>query len=168
MNMRYILDTNCLIYLVKAGLAGLCYSLTGRNLVIDSDVYNEAVSKGKWIGSLDAMEIEDFLKDNNVPIIPTNIEKEITVFRDPSEASCSVLCKAGGTCITGDIVAIKKFMKENQQAIRVEFYFFQKWLDNDVLTDDMKEILRKLEAVNAITHQRREFVLEQMGKTKRA
>jgi len=166
--MRYILDTNCLIYLVKAGLAGVCFSLTGRNLVIDTEVYNEAVSKGKWIGSLDALKIEEFMKDNNIPIIPTNITKEIVIFRDPGEASCSVLCKAGGTCITGDIVAMKKFVRENQQAIRVEFYFFQRWFDNDVLTDDMKEILRKLEAVNAITHQRREFVLEQMEKTNRA
>jgi len=102
-----ILDANCLIYLAKAELANLCYSLSRKNLVIDSEVYNETVVEGKKIGSIDAFRIEEFLKDNNIPIIPTNITKELAIFRDPGEASCSVLCKAGGTCITGDVVAIK-------------------------------------------------------------
>jgi hypothetical protein len=166
--MRIAIDTNCLIYLVKTELAVLFLSLCNRDVVIDNNVYAEAVTEGKRAGWLDAIKVDEFLRDNTVPIIPTNISNEIAVFRDPGEASCAVLCKAGAACITTDIKAIKKFVKQDIHVVRLEFFFLDRWVENKILTDDMKEILRKLESVHAITRERRDFVLEQMANTFRS
>ena len=46
LNMRYILDANALIYLVKSGLSQKFLKLLEDNVVIDSSVYEEVIEKG--------------------------------------------------------------------------------------------------------------------------
>jgi len=45
--MRWIVDANTVIYLTKAKLLERVYELLNHNLVVDTHVYTEVVTKGK-------------------------------------------------------------------------------------------------------------------------
>ena len=160
--MHLILDTNCLIYLVKANLQEQFYDLSEKDVVIDNNVFEEAVNKGMEKEVEDAKDIDVFLKEKNIPIIPANISNAINNFIDAGETSCFIISKSGGTVITSDVKAIKKFLSMNVDVVRLEFFFFQKWVEKKIIKDELEDILKRLKNVNAISEVRYQFMLKEM------
>lgn len=75
--MRFILDANTLIYLVKAGLTQEFIKLIDNEIVIDKSVYTEVVEKGIENNYPDSYLVRNFLEMNQIPIIPVNISSQL-------------------------------------------------------------------------------------------
>ena len=60
--MRYILDANVLIYLVKSGLSQEFLKLLDNKVVNDRSVYEEVIEKGIKNDYLDAYKARNSLK----------------------------------------------------------------------------------------------------------
>jgi len=118
-------------------------------VVIDSRVYQEVVINGKANNYPDAIEAEEILNENRVPVISINVSKDLFRFIDPGETSCYLLAIEEGICLTSDDKAYKKFLNENLKAMRIDNFYFEKLNQNRLKKTDFLLILNKLESVNA-------------------
>ena len=89
--MRWILDANTLISLVKTKLQDRFKSLSKHEIVIDTSVYKETVLVGLKHGYIDATRIKGFLEKNRIPIIPVDVSAKLHIFKDAGETSCFLL-----------------------------------------------------------------------------
>ncbi len=147
--MRWILDACTLIYLIKAKLFNNFMELVEFPVVIDSSVYQEVVINGKANSYPDAIEAEEILNKNRIPVISIDISKDLFRFIDPGETSCYLLAIEEGVCLTSDDKAYKKFLNENLKAMRIDNFYFEKLIQNRLEKADFLQILNKLESVNA-------------------
>ncbi len=147
--MRWILDACTLIYLIKANLFNHFMEIVEFPVVIDSRVYQEVVINGKANNYPDAIEAEEILNENRVPVISINVSKDLFRFIDPGETSCYLLAIEEGICLTSDDKAYKKFLNENLKAMRIDNFYFEKLNQNRLKKTDFLLILNKLESVNA-------------------
>ena len=152
--MRFILDANTLIYLVKANLSQEFINLIDNEIIIDKSVYNEVVEKGIENNYPDAYLVESFLEVNQIPIIPVNITSELSKFRDPGETSCYILAKSEGLCISSDIRAIKKFNNFQIPCIQLDTFFYKQFLNKKIRRNKCISILRDLKNVNGTSANR--------------
>jgi len=118
-------------------------------VVIDSSVYQEVVINGKANNYPDAIEAEEILNENRVPVISIDVSKDLFRFIDPGETSCYLLAMEEGICLTSDDKAYKKFLNENLKAMRIDNFYFEKLNQNRLKKTDFLLILNKLESVNA-------------------
>ncbi|NVM37901.1 MAG: hypothetical protein HWN81_20075 [Candidatus Lokiarchaeota archaeon] len=147
--MRWILDACTLIYLIKAKLFNHFMEIVEFPVVIDSSVYQEVVINGKANNYPDAIEAEEILNENRVPVISIEVSKDLFRFIDPGETSCYLLAMEEGICLTSDDKAYKKFLNENLKAMRIDNFYFEKLNQNRLIKKDFLLILNKLESVNA-------------------
>ena len=147
--MRWILDACTLIYLIKAKLFKNFMEIVEFPVVIDASVYQEVVINGKANNYPDAIEAEEILNENRVPVISIDVSKDLFRFIDPGETSCYLLAKEEGICLTSDDKAYKKFLNENLKAMRIDNFYFEKLNQNRLKKTDFLLILNKLESVNA-------------------
>lgn len=147
--MRWILDACTLIYLIKAKLFNHFMEIVEFPVVIDSSVYQEVVINGKANNYPDAIEAEEILNENRVPVISIEVSKDLFRFIDPGETSCYLLAMEEGICLTSDDKAYKKFLNENLKAMRIDNFYFKKLNQNRLTKKDFLQILNKLESVNA-------------------
>lgn len=147
--MRWILDACTLIYLIKAKLFNRFMEIVEFPVVIDSSVYQEVVINGKANNYPDAVEAEEILNENRVPVISIDVSKELFRFVDPGETSCYLLAIEEGICLTSDDKAYKKFLNENLKAMRIDNFYFEKLNQNRLKKTDFLLILNKLESINA-------------------
>ena len=147
--MRWILDACTLIYLIKAKLFNHFIEIVEFPVVIDSSVYQEVVINGKANYYPDAIEAEEILNENRVPVISIDVSKDLFRFIDPGETSCYLLTIEEGICLTSDDKAYKKFLNENLKAMRIDNFYFEKLNQNRLKKTDFLLILNKLESVNA-------------------
>lgn len=152
--MRFILDANALIYLIKADLAEKFLVLLEGEVVIDNNVYREVVEKGLENNYLDAYIAKDFLEKNQIPIIPVNISSELFKFRDPGETSCYILSKNEGICISSDVRATKKFEQLNTPFMELDTFFYNKLLAEKINTKMFLDIMDSLKKINGTTAKR--------------
>lgn len=148
--MRWILDACTLIHLIKAKLFNHFMEIVEFPVVIDSSVYQEVVINGKANNYPDAIEVEEILNENRVPVISIDVSKDLFRFIDPGETSCYLLSIEEGICLTSDDKAYKKFCNENLKAMRIDNFYFEKLNQNRLKKTDFLLILNKLESVNAI------------------
>ena len=158
--MRFILDANALIYLVKTGLTQEFSTLIEDDVVIDKSVYNEVVEKGIEYKFPDAYNAKDFLERNQIPIIPTDIKSDLSKFRDPGETSCYILAKKEGICISSDIRANKKFKKLGIAFIELDTFFYNQLLKKKIDKKRFINILNELKGVNGTSANRISVFLE--------
>lgn len=149
--MRWIFDACTLIYLVKSELFEKFHLLSDYTICIDSSVYNEVVTEGKAHEFDDALIVEKVLKTFKIPIIPVEIGKFLETFRDPGETSTFLLAKEDGVGVTSDRRAYTKFRQRNARVIKLEQFFFQKYLEEKIDILEFMRVLKKLEEVWAIT-----------------
>jgi hypothetical protein len=123
-------------------------------------VYHEVVERGKVRNKPDSDQADQYLKDNNIPIIPVNIARDIMHFKDAGEASCYVLAKSEGVCITNDIRAMKKFRSRQVDAIPFEIFFGKRYREGRLSETEFEGILEELVKVNALTQERKIFALK--------
>ena len=147
--MRWILDACTLIYLIKAKLFNHFMEIVEFPVVIDSSVYQEVVINGKANNYPDAIEAEEILNENRVPVISIEVSKDLFRFIDPGETSCYLLAMEEGICLTSDDKAYKKFLNENLKAMRIDNFYFEKLNQNRLKKTEFLLILKKLESVNA-------------------
>ncbi len=147
--MRWILDACTLIYLIKAKLFNNFMELVEFPVVIDSSVYQEVIINGKANNYPDAIEAEEILNENRVPVISIDVSKDIFRFINPGETSCYLLAMEEGICLTSDDQAYKKFLNENLKAMRIDNFYFEQLNQNRLKKPDFLLILNKLESVNA-------------------
>ncbi len=158
--MRWILDANSLIYMIKAGLSQKFVELSDFGIVIDKEVYHEVVENGLTRQKPDAPRVDQFLKDNNIPIIPTNIKEELLIFKDAGEASCFVLSKSEGVCITNDARALRKFRSCHIDSMPFDIFFGKRYREGRLSESEFETILDGLVKVNAITQEQKIFSLK--------
>jgi len=118
-------------------------------VVIDSSVYQEVVIYGKANNYPDAVEAEEILNENRVPVISIDVSKDLFRFIDPGETSCYLLAIEEGICLTSDDKAYKKFLNENLKAMRIDNFYFEKLNQNQLKKTEFLLVLNKLESVNA-------------------
>ncbi|MCK4779488.1 MAG: hypothetical protein KAT57_04840 [Candidatus Lokiarchaeota archaeon] len=147
--MRWILDACTLIYLIKAKLFNHFMEIVEFPVVIDSSVYQEVVINGKANNYPDAVEAEEILNENRVPVISIDVSKDLFRFIDPGETSCYLLAIEEGICLTSDDKAYKKFLNENLKAMRIDNFYFEKLNQNQLKKTEFLLVLNKLESVNA-------------------
>ncbi len=157
--MRWILDANALIYLIKSDLAELFQELTEEGIIIDTSVHHEVVTEGIRRQYPDAHRIQDFLEQNQIPIIPIDISSDFNKFRDEGETSCYLLAKEGGTCISSDVRANKKFEKFMVPSIQLDMFFYNQYIIKKINKQKFELILDKLEEIYATTPERKYFLL---------
>lgn len=159
--MRFILDANAIIYLIKSGLASLFIKLNNEcDLVIDNNVYNEVVERGIENKYPDAYEAKNFLESNRIPIIPIDIKQNLFKFRDPGETSCYMLAKDEGICISSDIRANRKFKNNKIPFMELDTFFYNQFLKRNVSKKKLITILNELRIVNGTTANRISVFLE--------
>ncbi len=163
--MRWILDSNSLIYLIKADLEDLFYKLTEKDIVIDTSVFHEVVEVGIKKKYPVAERAKNFLERYRIPIISIDISSELGKFRDPGETSCYLLTKKEGVCISSDVRATKKFSQFNLSWMQLDTFFYQNCLNKKILMNEFEEILEKLEKVQATTPERK-YALLRMSRSK--
>lgn len=160
--MRWILDACTLIYLVKAKLFKQFIELTEYPIVIDSSVYEEVIINGKINEYPDAFEAEELLKKYKIPIIPIDIDEFLYIFKDAGETSCYILAKDEGICLTSDDRAYKKFCKQNENVLRLDTFYYQKFKHNIITKKEFIAILVQLESVNATKPKSILYFIEKM------
>ena len=160
--MRWILDACTLIYLIKAKLFNHFMEIVEFPVVIDSSVYQEVVINGKANNYPDAIEAEEILNENRVPVISIDVSKDLFRFIDPGETSCYLLAIEEGICLTSDNKAYKKFLNENLKAMRIDNFYFEKLNQNRLKKTDFLLILKKLESVNATKPKSILFYMEKL------
>ena len=158
--MRFILDANALIYLVKTGLSQEFLNLTEDDVVIDKSVYNEVVEKGMENKYPDAYNAKDFLEKNQIPIIPVDIKSDLSKFRDPGETSCYILAKKEGICISSDIRTNKKFKNLNVAFIELDTFFYNQLFKKRIDKKRFINILNELKGVNGTSANRISVFME--------
>jgi len=158
--MRFILDANALIYLVKTGLSQEFINLTEDDVVIDKSVYNEVVEKGIENKYPDAYNAKDFLEKNQIPIIPIDIKSDLSKFRDPGETSCYILAKKEGVCISSDVRANEKFKNLNVAFMELDSFFFNQLLKKRIDKKRFINILNELKGVNGTSANRISVFME--------
>ncbi len=122
-----------------------------NSVVIDTSVYQEVVTNGKKNNFPDAFIADKKMTNHKIPIIPTDVSKYIELFRDPGETSCFILGLESGVTITSDRRAYNKFKSNGIPVIKIEQLFFEKYQNGLIKKAEIKEILKKLENVNAIS-----------------
>ncbi len=158
--MRFILDANALIYLVKTGLSQEFINLTEDDVIIDKSVYNEVVEKGMENKYPDAYNANDFLEKNHIPIIPIDINSDLSKFRDSGETSCYILAKKEGICISSDIRANKKFKNLNVASMELDTFFYNQLLKKRIDKKRFINILNELKGVNGTSANRISVFME--------
>ncbi len=158
--MRFILDANALIYLVKTGLSQEFFNLTEDDLVIDKSVYNEVVEKGIENKYPDAYNAKEFLEKNQIPIIPIDIQTDLSKFRDPGETSCYLLAKKEGVCVSSDIRANQKFKKLNINFMELDTFFYNQFMKKNIEKKRFIHILNELKGVSGTSANRISVFLE--------
>src|SRR3990172_9383753 len=103
--MFIALDSGALIILAKSNLL-VDLAKLGVVFTIDTAVFGEVVTRGIAEKHPDASHIEFLLQTLKMQIIPADITKEISYFRDPGEAS-SFIISEGNICLTSDIRACR-------------------------------------------------------------
>jgi len=131
-------------------------------VVIDSSVYQEVVINGKANNYPDAIEAEEILNENRVPVISIDVSKDLFRFIDPGETSCYLLAMEEGICLTSDDKAYKKFLNENLKAMRFDNFYFEMLNQNRLKKTDFLLILKKLESVNATKPKSILFYMEKL------
>ena len=164
--MRWILDACTLIYLIKTDLFSKFMTLVEFPVVIDSSVYQEVVVYGKKNKYPDANDTEISLNEFKIPVISIDISEELFRFRDPGETSCYILAKEDGICLTSDDRAYKKFIKEEQKAMRLDSFYFEKLNQKKLTEAEFLIILKKLEAIHATKPKSFLFFLEKLNQRK--
>jgi hypothetical protein len=149
--MRWILDACTLIYLVKSNLFDLFYSLAKFPICIDTSVFDESVIQGKKHNHQDAITVEKALMKFKIPVIPVEIQEYISIFRDPGETSLYILANDDGVGVTSDRRAYNKFLEHNINVLKLEQFFFQKYIDKLLTKKDLIDILAKLEEIWALS-----------------
>lgn len=162
--MRLILDSCTLIYLTKANLFHEFMKLTKKAVFIDKEVYTEVIEQGKEKNYPDAIEVENYLIEYKIPIIPTDIKKYIHYFRDKGETSCFILAQENGICITSDRKAYNKFRQRSIKVQRIDTYFYQEGIRKRYSKDEIAEILEKLLINNATTPERYATIMKNLIK----
>ncbi len=156
--MEYILDANTIIYLVKLNLHEDFINLLQKdNFILDSSVYDEVITKGIKNNYPDAYVAKKFLQENQIPVIPTDISKEIHKFRDPGETSCAILAlnsKTRRVCISSDKKALKKFAIHGIPAVQLDTIYYNLLVKLIITEDCFFSILYKLEKIYAIDSDR--------------
>jgi len=160
--MRWILDSCTLIYLIKTKLFSEFMELIKFPLVIDSRVYEEVVIKGKAKKYPDASEAESALNKFKIPVISIDVSQEINRFNDPGEASCYILAKEEGICLTSDDRAYKKFLAEDLKVMRVDSFYFEMLNQNRIAEGRFIYTLKKLEGINATKPKSILFFMEKL------
>jgi hypothetical protein len=159
------LDTCTLISLVKTNLTEDFWALiqqSHHDLVIDSDVFTEAVEQGRLFNHPDAEDVNGFLIDKQIPILSTDITSELPKYRDPGETSCAILSSESGVVLTGDIKARKRFQKYHIPCLGLDEYFFNQLRLNYLSVENFRKILMSLESINAISPERKLFYFRNM------
>jgi len=160
--MRWILDACTLIYLIKAKLFSKFMDLVEYPVVIDSSIYQEVIIDGKEKNYPDAFEAETLLNKFRIPVISIEVSYELNLFGDPGETSCYLLTKEDGICLTSDDRAYKKFIRENLKVMKIDTFYYEKYVNNDLKKDEFIGILRKLEGINAIKPKSMLFFMEKL------
>lgn len=159
--MRFILDANTIIYLVKSNLFQFFMKLVNDNdVVIDNNVYKEVVEVGIKEKYPDAYDAKDFLENNRIPIIPVNIEKSLSKFRDPGETSCFLLAKKQGICISSDVRANKKFKSRNISFMELDTFFYNQYMNKQLDKKKFISVLNTLKEVDGTSSDRVSVFLE--------
>jgi len=162
--MRFILDANTLIYLVKTDLAQEFIDIIEDDVVIDKSVYNEVVDKGIENKYPDAYIAKDFLEKNQVPIIPVDIKSELPKFRDPGETSCYILAKEEGVCISSDVRANKKLENLDVAFLELDTFFYNQLMKKNISNTRFLKILNDLKSVGGTSANRISVFLELLSK----
>lgn len=158
--MRFILDANALIYLVKTDLAQGFIDIIEDDVIIDKSVYNEVVEKGIENKYPDAYSAKDFLEKNQIPIIPVDIKSELPKFRDPGETSCYLLAKEEGVCLSSDVRANKKLRNLNVAFLELDTFFYNQLMKKNISKKRFINILDKLKSVSGTSANRISVFLE--------
>lgn len=162
--MRFILDANALIYLVKTDLTQEFVDLIKDDVVIDKSVYDEVVENGIEHKYPDAYSAKDFLEKNQIPIIPVDIKSELPKFRDPGETSCYILAKEEGICISSDVRANKKLKNLNVAFLELDTFFYNQLLKKEISKKRFITILDNLKSVSGTSANRISVFLELLSK----
>lgn len=157
--MRWILDANALIYLIKAHLADIFIELANNNVVIDSSVYKEAVDDGIVQNHVDALDLKKFLERKQVPSIPVDISNDLGRFKDAGETSCYILAKQDGVCVTSDTRALKKYKNEGVPCMQPDIFFLTQFLEKKIDKKRLEDVLDALIHVRATTAERKLEIL---------
>ncbi len=162
--MRWILDANALVYIVKAKLTDSFIDLTNKDVVIDTSVYQEAVVDGIAQNHIDALEVKKFLERNQIPSIPVDISNDIGRFKDAGETSCFLLARQEGICLTSDTRAFKKFKNQGVSCMQPDIFFLTKFLEKRIGEVDLERALDALLEVYATTSERKLEILSAIKK----
>lgn len=90
--------------------------------------------------------------------------KEVYRMKDIGEASCYLLGKDDGVCITSDLRAYNKFKRENIEVISIDSFYFEMYVKQRLTKSDFLNILRKLEIINAIKSKKILFYNQELQK----
>ncbi|MFO8019622.1 MAG: hypothetical protein R6U96_13425 [Promethearchaeia archaeon] len=162
--MRFILDANALIYLVKTDIFPLFMELINQDVVIDNNVYKEVVEDGIENNYPDAYTAKTLIENNQIPIIPIDITSSLDKFRDPGETSCYILAKKEGMCISSDVRANRKFENQNIAFMELDTFFYNQFLLNNIKKKRFIRILDELKQVNGTSANRISVFLELISK----
>ncbi|TFG04337.1 MAG: hypothetical protein EU536_04800 [Promethearchaeota archaeon] len=165
--MNWILDSCTLIYLIKARLFQQFMKYLNDPVIIDTSVYEEVITKGKERNYPDASEAERRLEQYNIPIIPIDIDPELKYFIDPGEASCYMLAKQGGICLTSDERAYKKIKGRKTMVMKIDDFYFQLYLAKKIAEEEFFSILHELEQVYAIHPKITNFYYQRLKREKK-
>ncbi len=162
--MKIVVDACTLIYLAKADLLTFLKRLPYEYL-IDNEVYNEAVIKGKEEGYVDAYLLEYYIKRQRIiKVVNVDISNELDYFIGEGEASTYVLSiKENGVAVTSDRVAYRKMVKRNAKVVQTDLMFLNAYLNNTISKKELLDILNRLLAVGGTTPERVTFILEKIG-----
>ena len=158
--MKYNLDANALIYLIKSKTANLFVNLVNKDVVVDTSVYKEAIEDGIEKGYPDANLAKKWLEQYRIPVIPIDISPMLSKFKDPGETSCYLLGKEGSICISSDIRALKKLKRMNIQTIQLDSFFFSQFRKKMISKKEFIGILDKLEVIYATLPERKLVFLQ--------
>ena len=147
------LDACSLIYLGKAGLLEYVLKVSSE-LVIDQEVFEEVVIRGKAEGYPDAQAIETILRKHNVPIIMVDVKQELPFFRDKGEASTFLLSGEGRGCVTSDQRAFAKFELRGAKALRTDMLLLKLLSNKKISFEVAKRGLESLLKVGGTTPER--------------
>jgi len=148
--VKYIFDANTLIYLAKAGLLNFIKKYFVNDINIDTHVYNESVVNAPE-DKEDSRIIKEFLAENEIPIIPTQIDKALKIFYDAGEASCYELAGKSDIVVTNDRKAMTRLKKINRDVVTLDDLILKQYSNHYLNKETARIYLEKLKKVHAIT-----------------
>ena len=161
--MKFNLDANTLIYLIKSQLNTLFFKLVNSQVEIDTSVFDEVVNQGIKKGYSDARLAKNWLEENRIPIIPVDVKEHLPLFNDAGETSCYLLAKEKKSiCISSDNRAIKKLKMQDIKVLQIDSFFYSYYCKTQISKKKIIEILDVLENIYATTSERKAFFLERM------